>query len=222
MTDSFLSTFQGADFTIMMNQAAQEISKSAPVLDPRLPRSWPTAAAAVSNVPEPSSIPPWHAARAARGSWSKPADAPDGAAVSFPAMPVSFGPVEGATFKAGLKRSATAEPKPTLPVAAPNFSQPAACPVKAAPKPAAKAAVAAAESPEAPYQPIKVQLEEKEAEIAYLKRRLHNSQRGGRNKAYYRVLATQGPQAAAAFWNPAPAASSSSSSGNKDAQASTS
>ena len=221
MTDNFLSTFQRADFTIMMNKAAQEISKSAPVLDPRLPRSWPKAAAAVSNVPEPSSIPPWHAARAAaRGSWSKPADAP--AAVSFPAMPVSLGPVEGATFKAGLKRPATAEPNPTLPVAAPSFSQPAACPAKAAPKPAAKAAVAAAESPEAPYQPIKVQLEEKEAEIAYLKRRLHNSQQEGRNKAYYRVLATQGPQAAAAFWNPAPAASSSSSSGNKDAQASTS
>jgi hypothetical protein len=215
MTDQFLKTFQGADFTIMMNQAAQDISKSVPILDPRRHPSWPKAAAAVSNVPEPSDIPPWHVARAeARGSWSKPADE-SGKAVSFPAKPPSLGHVEGATIKAGVKRPATTEPNPTLPVAA-SGCQPAACPAKAAPKPAAKAAVAAAKSPEAPYQPIKEKLEEKDAEIAYLKRRLHNSQRGGRNKVYYKILATHGQQAADKFWNPPPAAGSSSSSSSKD------
>jgi hypothetical protein len=94
--------------------------------------------------------------------------------------------------------------------------QPAACPAKAAPKPAAKAAVAAAKSPEAPYQPIKEKIEEKDAEIAYLKRRLHNSQRGGRNKVYYKILATHGKEAADKFWKPPPAAGSSSSSSSKD------
>ena len=216
MADSFLDTFQGADFTIMMNQAAQELSKSAPVLDPRLPRAWPNAAAAVSKVPEPSGSPPW---RALRGSRSKPADAL-GAAVSFPAKPASLGHVDGATSKAASKGPATAAPNPKLPVAAPDLTQPAACPAKARPVRAAKAVVDPAKSPEA-YVPIKRQLEEKDNEIAYLRTRLHNSQRGGRNKIYHQILHRDGPKAAAAYWNPPVAVNPSSSSGSKDGQAST-
>ena len=60
------------------------------------------------------------------------------------------------------------------------------------------------------FFPAKRLLEEKEAEIAYYKRRLHNTQRSGRNKVYYAMLNKYGAQVAAEYWVPPPEPSSSS------------
>lgn len=43
-------------------------------------------------------------------------------------------------------------------------------------------------------------VDEEAEEIRDLKRRLHNSQRGGRNRTYYEVMKRFGPEAAAKFW----------------------
>ena len=60
--------------------------------------------------------------------------------------------------------------------------------------------------------PPKKRSPEGEDEVTYLKRRLHNTQRSGRNRLYYQVLNLHGAAAAAKYWvEPAEKAKSSSS-----------
>jgi hypothetical protein len=81
---------------------------------------------------------------------------------------------------------------------------PAARPLTAAP------ALVTPKAAEQPFFPAKRLLEEKEAELDYYKRRLHNSQRSGRNKVYYAMLNKYGAEVAKQYWVPPPESSSSS------------
>jgi hypothetical protein len=56
--------------------------------------------------------------------------------------------------------------------------------------------VAPARRPRDPNEP--------ESEFDYFKRRLHNTQRAGRNRLYYEVLNRAGPTEAAKYWAPKP------------------
>jgi hypothetical protein len=79
--------------------------------------------------------------------------------------------------------------------------------------PAAQAMLPKAAQSKAPnvFYPAKRALEEKEEEIDYLKKRLHNSQRSGRNKVYYAMLNKYGADIARTYWVEPPEPSSSSS-----------
>ena len=68
-------------------------------------------------------------------------------------------------------------------------------PLALAPPPAAVAA-----APAVAKSNVRRREPEAESEVAYLRRRLHNSQRAGRNRLYYQMLNLHGPEVAAPYW----------------------
>lgn len=214
MADDFLRTFQGADFSIMMSQAAQDIRNANRPHDPRRAEAKPAFPAAPKpeghlQPAEPSALPPWHLFRdAKRGTFAAPAAA---------ATPFEAGAAPAAP---PVKAKAPPAVQAVAPAAQVQAMAPPAAPVQGKAPPAAPAGPPPKASNAAEvFFPTRRKLEESEEEIKYLKRRLHNSQRGGRNETYYSVLQTLGPEAARQFWQP-PAASGTSSSSSSQAKSS--
>ena len=215
MADDFLATYQGADFQVLVNARAKALQKSVPSSPATLPSSneqpltastqlaastWKAGAVAQPRAEEN----PWRAWRSSRPP--EPAGAPtaSGAVAAPKPMPVAIQP---AVAEATTPWRAAAPPMAPPPL----FAGSSTVRPKAVPS-SAQASLPKTAPPLAPevFFPAKRLLEEKEAEVEYLKKRLHNSQRSGRNKVYYAMLNKYGRDVAAEYWVPPPEPASSS------------
>lgn len=204
MADQFLATYQGADFSVLVNKAAQAYKVKAPVSSSvaQVPSSNAKApssnAASTAKATEESA--PWRAWR------SLPPPEPP---VAPKTRPVAKQPAV-AVAKAPDPRSAAVPPIASPPLFAGSTVAPTAAFSEA---PAAQATLPTAAQSGAPnvFYPAKRAMEEKDEEINYLKRRLRNTQRSGRNKVYYAMLNKYGADVARQYWVEPPESSSSSS-----------
>lgn len=226
MADSFLEVYSTTDFSVLVQAEVASITQKSESAK-KLAASFAAKAAAASQ--EKSSLPPWHRrgpppeASAVpvhhRGPPPEPAKAKAeqpqnaGQAIALQALqamqnahtpiasmpPTSFGP------SAPVLPAASKPPAPVLHAGAAS-RQPA--PVM----PATSKTTPAALPKSVAKGPPKKRGPEPEDEVTYLKRRLHNTQRSGRNRLYYQVLNLHGAAAAAKYWvEPAEKAKSSSS-----------
>lgn len=182
MADEFLRTYQSSDFEVLVQaevlhrDAAGKFGKAP---QQSVQRSGPYP----QRPPEPAGIPPWRSAPTA------------GAMDAL--LNLQRLPAPAAAHVVPMASSAAAPPAKAAQTA------PAAEVAKKAAPVAAPAMMAA--PPVAP--PSASQPKERrtgETEMEYLRRRLHNSQRAGRNRVYYHMLNLHGAQYAAKYWVDAP------------------
>jgi hypothetical protein len=214
MADQFLETYRGADFSVLVNQAAQAISSAFTAsLQQRHGDFVAAAKAGPSAAMQPG---PWRANRSARPpepalppkAKSAAAASLSGGNVGAPSVPPLARPVSWSGVGSGVPSALTCASGAAVAISSMPKSIAAERHVTAAPPKAAPKADAA--PAEETYVPLKRKMEEDAQEFANLKRRLRNSQRSGRNKVYYAMLNKYGPTVAAQYWVPPPEPSSSS------------
>lgn len=213
MADEFLETYAAHDFTVLVQAEVASISQKR-VAAEKAAEKFASAAQVVPKLA--AGVPaPWRRTEAG----SKPPPLPVGNPVQrdqpkasqlpspVPAAASSVPPSEEA-MQALRSLQAIAEnmAKPIAPAPAAPASSAATAPPKGMP----------AAAPTGIAMPPQKRLPDPagEDEMTYLRRRLHNSQRAGRNRLYYQVLNLHGPAAAAKYWQ-GPEGASSSSQGSK-------
>ena len=212
MADSFLEVYATTDFSVLVQAEVASITQKSESAK-KLAAGFAAKAAAAPQ--EESSPAPWHR----RGPPPKASDVPlhhrgpPSFGPSAPVLPAASHP-PAPVLHAG---AASRQPAPVLP----DTSKPPAPALHAGaasmqPAPAlpatSRTTPAALPKSVAKGPPPKKRSPEGEDEVTYLKRRLHNTQRSGRNRLYYQVLNLHGAAAAAKYWvEPAEKAKSSSS-----------
>ena len=198
MADRFLQTYESSDFEVLVDAEVlhlQALAKStfapgkAPQQKQREQRSSPYS----QRPSEPVSPPPWRAGPKQPSYHPPPAVSKPAVELSAPMVPQA-----ASTSAASSSASWTSAPvagsvaKKSAPVAAPAMM--AVPPVPVAPPSASQPKQGGSEPPK----------QKAESEVDYLRRRLHNTQRGGRNRVYYHMLNLVGPKEAAKYWVEAP------------------
>jgi hypothetical protein len=225
MADEFLLTYSCNDFQVLVQAEVKA----------RHPSAKPFAARPVAWQPDAAA--PWRT----RGPPPEPAVGPKAAPKrSVPSVSQAKGESATqpqAAAMAALLSLQTAAPKVLQPPKAlqpPTTAVPAAAPAAAPPASVTKAVATPAPTGKAPalkaagaVAPATAGMSDavgkatgtkrqlpstpKEGEVDYLRRRLHNSQRAGRNRTYYDVLNRLGPAEAAKYWVPRSSSSTENS-----------
>ena len=241
MADSFLETYANNEFSVLVQAEVASISQKAAAAKQEAARF---AAKAAGAPPPKGSAPPWRRAPPEPANPPSLAKAKQPSAVSLPVQhAVQADAMQALHALQGTARPiapmAAAAPKPPA-AATPAASKPPAAARPAASKPLTPAlpaqvlsapklpATVVVTSPSVPTEaaalpknihqgPPKKRPAE-EDEVSYLRRRLHNTQRSGRNRLYYQVLNLHGPAAAAKYWVPPVEKAKGSSSGSSNSQ----
>lgn len=186
--DSFLSTYQSADFEVLV--AAEVLHRKAAAKFQQRSAPYPAAS------PKSEQAPPWRQPQAMPAPPGQSMPAP--AVASSPVRPmapsaaafspaVSSSPVSPTAGQVATEKAAPAVPIPLAASRAAASSSPMA---------SGTAASSGGSEPSSKPKP--------ETEVEYLRRRLHNTQRAGRNRLYYQMLNLHGPVVAAKYWVDAP------------------